>query len=90
MQDNRFCVLYFSQWVCVLHCIATKIFKKDGSVLFTLKAFNGRCVLQWLSNLLPAVANAYTARDPRAPLIAAATCFGLSFCGLRTCWLQNQ
>ena len=33
-------------WLAHLH--ATKIFKKNSDILFTLKAFNGRVVLEWL------------------------------------------
>lgn len=56
---------------------ATKLYKKDGNILLTLKAYNGRVVLQWLASVMSTVAVRYTDFDPCAPLIAAALCFGL-------------
>ena len=40
------------------HCCAaymfdvnfSEVYKKDGDISFTLKAYNGRCVLAWLSD----------------------------------------
>ena len=34
--------------VCSLHHVATKIYKKTGQILFTAKAYNGRCIAEWL------------------------------------------
>ena len=63
---------------CPTYPNTAKIFKKDGSIHFTLKAYNSRVVLQWLSSILPDVARDHADFDPRAPLIAAAMHLGLN------------
>jgi hypothetical protein len=35
-------------WFNARTAMSTKIFKKNSDILFTLKAFNGRVVLEWL------------------------------------------
>jgi len=54
---------------------ATKLYKKTGDILLTLKAYNGRCVLEWLSETIYTASRheEYCAHDPdRVFLIAGA------------------
>ena len=60
----------------------TKLYKKNGDVMFTLKAYNGRCVMEWLAvRVYEAYLNPqYAAFDPaRFCVIAGAMCLGGSF-----------
>ncbi len=54
--------------------LPSKIFKKNSDVLFTLKAFNGRVVLEWLSDEMATFCldDNCTVVDIRSPHIAAA------------------
>ena len=63
---KRFCILP-SHW-------PTEIFKKSGDVLLTAKAYNGRIILEWLSDTVCSASThgGYADMDSRFFLIAAA------------------
>ena len=54
------------------------MFKKNGDILLTLKAYNSRCILAWLSEVVyeASLNPAYSATDERFDLIAAALIHG--------------
>ena len=57
----------------------TKLYKKNGDVMLTLKAYNGRCVMEWLAvRVYEAYLNPqYAAFDPtRFCVIAGAMSLG--------------
>lgn len=43
----------FSTYNC---CFATKLYQKNGDVLLTCQAYNGRVVMQWLAETVSEVA----------------------------------
>lgn len=51
-----------------------KIFKKNGDILFTLKAYNGRAVFGWLTDVVFEASqnDQFASFDSRFPLIALA------------------
>ena len=51
---------------------ATKLFKKDGDILLSCKAYNSRVVLEWLADATRAASGAHSDFDPRFILIVAA------------------
>ena len=54
----------------------TKVLKKDGQIRMTCKAYNGRCVLEWLASCLCcAVRNPNNNTDERLPV--ASVCMTL-------------
>ena len=62
---------------CFFHPVIsdpTEIYKKDGDIALTAKAYNGRVILEWLSETvyLACQDDTFVARDPRTFLIAAA------------------
>lgn len=52
-----------------------QVVKKDGSLLMTAKAYNGRCILEWLHDALLRLRSSGTFSDERVPL----ACMCLSF-----------
>ena len=52
-----------------------QVVKKDGSLLMTAKAYNGRCILEWLHDALLRSRSSGTFSDERVPL----ACMCLSF-----------
>lgn len=67
-------------YIIQIHCgdlyapLQSKIFKKNSDVLFTLKAFNGRVVMEWLCDEMATFCldDNCTTVDIRAPHIAKA------------------
>lgn len=45
------------------------------------KAYNGRCVQQWLAETLTALPEALATKDARTPIVTLAMCLGLYFAG---------
>ena len=63
----------------VLACLAsaelparTKIYQKNGDILFVAKAYNGRCIMQWLAEVLAALPTQFAETDERMPIITLA------------------
>ncbi|CAK9096944.1 unnamed protein product [Durusdinium trenchii] len=50
----------------------TKLYQKNGDVLLIAKAYNGRCIMQWLTEVVAALPEQFAAVDPRTPIIALA------------------
>jgi len=63
---------------CDATILPAEMFKKNGDVLLTLKAYNSRCILAWLSEVVyeASLNPAYSAIDERFDLIAAALIHG--------------
>ena len=57
-----------------LRTVFSEVFKKDGEISMTCKAYNGRVVMHWLSEVVVCATEfpAYVQRDERFILIAAA------------------
>lgn len=64
--------------------VTTKLYKKNGDIRLTLKAYNGRCVAEWLSETFYAASRDDQLRAfdvERVPLIAGAlTLVGEQLC----------
>lgn len=79
------CLTCFGSYGCsvVLFLFAvvksTQVVKKDGSLLMTAKAFNGRCILEWLHHVLTLIRAQGNYSDPRIPL----ACLCLTLAALR-------
>ena len=58
---------------------AAKIYKKNGDISLSLKAYNGRCALAWLSDVVyeASLNPEFAAVDERFDLIAAALTLGI-------------
>ena len=56
--------------VCSLHHVATKIYKKTGQISFTSKAYNGRCIAEWLRSCFDrAMTNGFPDDENQIPLL---------------------
>lgn len=60
----------------VLNCNSAKVEKKNGQIIFTAKAFNGRVVLEWISRCMPDLAR-QNPDDQRLALLASCAQPGL-------------
>ena len=58
----------------------TEVYQRNGDILFSAKAYNGRCILEWLSHAVytASLSPSYVQTDERFVLIAAALTLSLT------------
>jgi hypothetical protein len=50
----------------------TQLYQKSGDILLIAKAFNGRVIMQWLTETLTSLPEPFAQKDDRTPVVTLA------------------